>query len=180
MQRPWGRNVLEAGRPAKRLEDLGLRRSWENSRRGSWRGGQGWTMQRWAGATLGLWEVTGQGQAAEHCDLICIFLKALSEGCVIAKDRTHSQDHTWKLVNMERYTSVSLSPDAGTAGRGQPSGTRVASLPLLCLRGLSSQPLCASLNRGPTQALQPLPCVQPYRDSLTHLSKYSKFPEERS
>lgn len=118
-------------------------------------------------------------QAAEHCDLICIFIKALSEGCVIAKDRTHSQDHTWRLVNVERYTSVSLSRTQGLQAEGshQEPGQPLC---LPCLQGLSAQPLCASLNKGSTQALHPLPCVQPYRDSLTRLPKYYKFPEERS
>lgn len=88
------------------------------------------------------------------------FSKALSGGCAVAKDRTHSQAYTWKPVNMERYKSVSLNPDVGSAGTGEPSEARVASG---CLGSRASpQPLSASLSTGPTQVLQPLPWIQPY------------------
>lgn len=40
---------------------------------------------------------------------------------MVAKGRTHSQGKAWKLVNVEGYKGVSLNPDAGAAGTGEPS-----------------------------------------------------------
>lgn len=88
----------EAGGPGAEWVLVNGRGAWGRGR-GCRRRGQGQSCRPQAGEAegpmLGPWEVTG--------------------GCVAAKDRTHSQACTWKLVNMERYKHV-------CQGLAEPSG----------------------------------------------------------
>lgn len=113
MQRPWGGTVLGGGATAKRLEGLGPVRpegmaggeAGRLGRAGSYSlrpGSGGCERLCW-----GLWEVTGGIQAAEHCDLICIFKKLYLEAVWLEKaEPTHELRSgsllTWKDTKVSR------------------------------------------------------------------------------